>query len=196
MPLSPELLKEIEKLVKRANHGDQNAMAMIEQVRKNAEGGVALAQESHQAIMQCVMGYEKKTSLDIGDDAAQALTALRNPLIPPDELLTILCFLPHALDGILLHAACVILSKGPMWPDDKVAAVQSAVPVQAQGEFSSGLMMIVNPMFGGAGLASGAEVSFGYAGHAIGHARRIKAVRDSGFPPSQINANMGWELDC
>ena len=27
--LSPELLKEIEKLVKRANHGDQNAMAMI-----------------------------------------------------------------------------------------------------------------------------------------------------------------------
>ena len=199
MPLTPELKQEISKLVKRANHGDQNAMAMIEQVRKNAEGGVALAQESHQAIMQCVMGYEKKTSLDIGDDVTQALTALRNPLIPPDELLTILCFLPHALDGILLHAACVILSKGPMWPDDKVAAVQSAVPVQAQGEFGAGLISCIVPpqgVFGGAGLASGAEVSFGYAGHAIGHARRIKAVRESGLPPSQINANMGWELDC
>jgi hypothetical protein len=188
MALSPELQKEIQTLVQRANHGDQNAMAMIEQVRKNAQGGVALAQESHKAIMNCVMGYEKKTNLDIGDDATQALGALKNPAIPPDELLNILCFLPHALDGILLHAACVILSRGPMWPDDKIAVVQSMIPPTVQGEFQSG--------FHGAGLASGAEVSFGYAGHVLSHARRIQAVRNSGLPPSQINANMGWELDC
>jgi hypothetical protein len=187
MPLSPELLKEIEKLVKRANHGDQNAMAMIEQVRKNAQGGVALAQQSHAAIMQCVMGADAPAQV-ISADAKQTLQALKNPAISPDRLLQILCFVPHVADGALLHVACVILSKGPMWPSEKVAAVQSMVPVQAQGEFMASMH--------GAGLASGAEVSFGYAGHAIGHARLIQAVRNAGLPPSQMNADMGWELDC
>jgi hypothetical protein len=193
--LSPDLIEEIKKLVKRANHGDQNAMAMIEQVRKNAQGGVALAQESHAAIMQCVMGADAATPV-IPPDAKQALTELKNPGITPDRLLQVLCFVPHVADGMLLHAACVILSKGPIWPAAKVAAVQSMVPPTVQGEFNTGLISCINPMFGGAGKASGAEVAFGYAGHAIGHARRIQAVRNSGLPPSQMSAEMGWELDC
>jgi hypothetical protein len=170
MPLSQELRKEIEKLVQRANHGDQNAMAMIEQVRKNAQGGVALAQESHQAIMQCVMGADGPAAA-IPADAKQALVALKNPAMSPDMLLKILCFMPHVADGALLHVACIVLSK---LPEPKVAAVQSMIPptpMQVSGEF-------------------------GYARHALDHARRIQAVRNSGLPPSQLNADMGWELDC
>jgi hypothetical protein len=168
--LSPELLKEIEKLVKRANHGDQNAMAMIEQVRKNAQGGVALAQQSHAAIMQCVMGADPAAPT-IAPDAKQALAAMKNPAITPDRLLQILCFMPHVADGALLHVACIVLSK---LPEPKVAVAQTMVPpatVQASAEF-------------------------GYARHALDHARRIQAVRNAGLPPSQINADMGWELDC
>jgi hypothetical protein len=181
MPLSAELQEEIAKLVQRANHGDQNAMAMIEQVRKNAQGGVALAQESHKAIMQCVMGADAPTGLT--EEAKQVLGSLKNPAISPDRLLQILCFVPHVADGILVHAACVILSK---LPESKVAVVQSMVPpVNASGEFGMG-----------AGLASGAEVSFGYAAHALDHARRIQAIRNHRLPPSQMSAGMGWELDC
>jgi hypothetical protein len=194
MALSAELQEEIAKLVQRANHGDQNAMAMIEQVRKNAQGGVALAQESHKAIMQCVMGQEGAAASGLTGEAKQVLGALKNPAISPDRLLQILCFVPHVADGILVHAACVILSK---LPESKVAVVQSMVPppgtlqsmvmppVQASGEFGMG-----------AGLASGAEVSFGYAAHALDHARRIQAIRNRRLPPSQMSAGMGWELDC
>jgi hypothetical protein len=214
MALSAELQEEIAKLVQRANHGDQNAMAMIEQVRKNAQGGVALAQESHKAIMQCVMGQEGAAASGLTGEAKQVLGALKNPAISPDRLLQILCFVPHVADGILVHAACVILSK---LPESKVAVVQSMVPpppVQASGEFgvapgewdghcppmgngiSPNCIPWRGPSMHGAGLASGAEVSFGYAAHALDHARRIQAIRNRRLPPSQMSAGMGWELDC
>lgn len=179
MSLSPELLKEIEKLVKRANHGDQNAMAMIEQVRKNAQGGVALAQQSHAAIMQCVMGADGPAGQpNISPDAKQALTSLKNPAVSPDQLLKILCFMPHVADGALLHVACIVLSK---LPEPKVAATQAMIPpVAINGEF---------------GFSSGAA-GYKYAHHALDHARRIQAVRNAGLPPSMLNSDMGWELDC
>jgi hypothetical protein len=183
--LTPELKKEIKKLVERANHGDQNAMAMIEQVRKNASGGVALAQESHQAIMQCVMG-EESSKVQVSPPAKQALKELRNPALPPERVLQILCFLPRIADGAVLHAACVILSKGPFWPTEKTLAVQSMVPPPAQGAFVQGTSSDIAQVHG----------EFGFAGHCIGHACRIQAVRNAGLPASKLNASMGWELDC
>jgi hypothetical protein len=154
--------------------------------------------------MQCVMGADGPAGQpNISPDAKQALTSLKNPAVSPDQLLKILCFMPHVADGALLHVACIVLSK---LPEPKVGATQAMIPplppVQASGEFGvmpgewnghcppmgNGVPPNCIPWRGNNGMR--------YAHHALDHARRIQAVRNAGLPPSMLNADMGWELDC
>jgi hypothetical protein len=183
MTLSKDLQDAARKLVDRSRHGDQNAMAMIAQIEENSRGGLALAQESHQVILDYIKssGPGKAT---MSADAAAALSQLKNPGISADTLLKILCFIPNLGEGMALHAACVILSKGPLWPTHKVAAVQLAVPPPAVPNFQTGLAT-ATPVVNGE--------PYECAGAIIGQARRIQAIR-GGSPVGFFSPNVGWEI--
>lgn len=183
MALSRELQDAARKLVDRSRHGDQNAMAMIAQIEENSRGGLALAQESHQVILDYIQSSGSKQP-SMGAEATGALNQLKDPNISADTLLKILCFIPNLGEGLALHAACVILSKGPLWPTNRIAAVQTAVPPPAVPNFQTGLATAAPEVHGD---------PYESAGAIIGRARRIQAVRN-GSPVSFLSPNIAWEI--
>jgi hypothetical protein len=184
MPLSEDLKDKARKLVDRARHGDQNAMAMIDQISANARGGLAVAQESNQVILDYIASKNPTQQASLGADATAALNALKNPSIDTSTLIKILCFIPNVGEGLALHAACVILSKGPLWPTNRVATVQTVVPPPAIPAFQTGLATAAPQVHG---------EPYETAGAIIGAARRIQAVR-GGSPVSFLSPNVGWEI--
>jgi hypothetical protein len=183
MPLSQDLKDQACKLVDRARHGDQNAMAMIDQIADNARGGLGLAQESHQVILDYIASKNPKQAT-MSADAVSALQQLKNPNISPDTLLKILCFVPNLGEGLALHAACVILSKGPLWPTNRVGAVQAVTPPPSVPALQAGLASATPQVNGD---------PYECAGAIIGSARRIQAVR-GGSPVSFLSPHVGWEI--
>lgn len=186
--LTPELKAECKKLVDRARHGDQNAMGMIERITLNAKGGIPLAQASHQEILS----YTQGTTAQINGEVSSALSALKNPNISPDTLIKILCLIPNLGEGLALHAACVILSKGPLWPAPRVAQIQSIIPPPAIQTFQQGLAAPSPSVHGEYDM--GPYNPYYGAGSIIGCARRIQGIV-GGSPLCFYNPNMGWELD-
>ena len=192
-------VEKLHGLVDRGRCGDQNALALIEEVRKNAHGGIRKAQESLRVIL-AYMSENPVKPTTLGTETSMALGALRDPGLDPQNILRILCFLPHSGDTGALEAACVILAGGPPMSVDRVKALDEQVIPPLKPPFHFGLEAAGDDnLFGGDG-SHGAPppdpVQVGYisAGHCIGLARRIQQVR-GGAPFEMISPELGWELD-
>ena len=179
--------------VKRARLGDQNAQGWLQELGDRARKGETWAQAPYKTAMS-YMAQNPAESADIGAESGGALSALTVPL-DPDDLLTALCFLPHAGDTGTLEAAIVLLCHGPGVSTGKIGELQARVPPANLPAFRHGLafagedqtvdaMATVDPQ----------NLSYLCAGHCLGMARRIQQIRD-GAPFDTLSADIGWELD-
>lgn len=198
--MNKHTVEKLHGLVDRGRCGDQNALATIEEVRKNAHGGMRKAQESLRVIL-AYMSENPVKPTTLGTETSMALGALRDPGLDPQNILRILCFLPHSGDTGALEAACVILAGGPPMSVDRVKALDEQVIPPLKPPFHFGLEAAGDDnLFGGGDGSHGAPphdpVQVGYisAGHCIGLARRIQQVR-GGAPFEMISPELGWELD-
>jgi hypothetical protein len=194
--MNRDLVQKLHDLVDRGRHGDQNALGMIEEVRKNAHGGLQRAKESWKVLM-AYMQANPVRSATVGAQTGAALSALREPGLDPQTILRILCFLPHSGDPGALEAACVILSSGPPMSTDRVRALDEQVIPPLKPPFHFGLEEAGNDgIFGGEGQPGPDPVHVGYicAGHCLGIARRIQQVK-GGAPFEMLSPEVGWELD-
>jgi hypothetical protein len=195
MPLTPALKDEAKKLVDRAGHGDQNALAMIEQIGVNARGGQTLAQESHAVILDYIASKPKPEE-PLSDETVHSLGALRDPALDPVTLLRILCSLPKEAHKGSLEAACVILAQGAMWTPDRIGTINQCVippcrPVFQQGLENAGDTDAIGKLAKPLDVTSRGVL---VAGNCLGVARRLQGVQQ-GVPLSFLSAEMGWELE-
>jgi hypothetical protein len=128
----------------------------------------------------------------MGSETASALSALKNPHLDPDNLLRILCILPQTGDGAI-EGACVILSLCAPWTPDKIGVVQSRIAPPSHPAFQFGLSgQARDPKL--ISCIAPPDVGIVTAGHCLGTARRIQAVKN-GAPLSFLCPDMGWELE-
>jgi hypothetical protein len=186
----------LRELVDRARHTDQNAIGMIEEVRRNAEGGVKRAKES----LNYILWYGQQTAGDDVDVGAEpfdertrkALSLLKLPNLSPQEILHILCFIPHAGDGRALEAACVILSGGPPMSAPRVAELDSQVIPPYKPAFHFGLSESGSDKLLG-DCTDPRIIAYICAGHCIGMTRKLQQVR-GGAPFAMVSPEVGFEL--
>lgn len=189
--MTPKLRQELVNLVERARHCDQNAMAMIDETRKNAEGGIQRAQESMKVILEIIHNSPVKSPM--GAETRTALSFLQNPSLDPQSILHILCFIPHSGDLRALEAACVILSSGPPMSANRVTELDKQVVDPYKPAFHFGLEAAGDSdLF--AQVSDPVNLGYVCAGHCIGMSRRIQQIR-GGAPFSMLSADIGWELD-
>jgi hypothetical protein len=184
-----------QSLAERSRYGDQNAMGMIEQIRKNAEGGSDVARNSYAIILQYIQEHPAEGA-QVGAETAQALGVLKDPDIDPPTLLRALCFLPQCGDPGAIEGAICILSFGPAINTARIAEVSKVVPPTSLPTFKYGLANAADQkaLAPVQAQVNGPDMGYLCAGHAMGTARRIQLARMPASKPAVLGADIGCEF--
>ena len=179
------------ELVRRARFYDQNAMGIIDEVRKNAAAGDPKAVSGFREIMAYIRSHPVEAPLSEG--AARALGTIKDPRNTPDRVVDALGMLPGQGCKEDVLAACVILGAGPPitdewlteacahvaeWKDTFLFAVDNAGDDEALGT----AMREVGP----------ASAPYLCAGHCVGMGRKIRAALEG--QPEALSEGIAWEL--
>jgi hypothetical protein len=198
--LSKDLARKARELVDRGRHGDQNALALLENMGSNARAGLPAAQEPYKVVLE----YARKTSPadmgafpsvpDVPDRVLQGMSCLRDPNCPPPVVLRTLCdLLPYAQTGAV-ECACVLLCDCRPVDEKLIAAVQQCLSGQSRPSFQEGIARAGSGDELRKTISAGAEPAAVLAGHALGVARRWQAVK-MGAPLSFLSEDVSWELE-
>jgi hypothetical protein len=192
--VTPELKAKAKELVDRGRHGDQNALALLEEMGKNARAGLPAAQEPYRIVLEYAQGTTSEKGPALPDEILNRMTCLRDPSCPPHVVRDILCSLvPYAGSGAI-ECACVIICDCRAVDPAFVAAIQDTFPPQLRGSFQEGLTKAGESFEIRKALDAGADTGAVVAGNAIGIARRWQGVR-RGAPLAFLSPNIGWELE-
>jgi phage tail protein X len=200
---SVEMQKAAADLIERARCGDQNATAMIIEIRKAALKGSDKAQVGFDLLKRLVAANPVKparnldgSEAQIGEEAYEALHMLahRGPILA----LAALVALPDMGGEKGITAAAVVLANGPRVISKRlVSEIGSGIEehvyrrcffygVKACGHDGRKVAREVR----GAGDAD----LFIHAGRCVGLARAIQRVRAPGSSIARFNRAAGWEL--
>lgn len=200
---SPAILeKAAADLVDRSRCGDQNATAMILEIRRSALQGSTKAQKAFAILRKLVADKPVQSSknLDMSDhmgaEANEAIHAIahRGPILA----LAALVMLPDMGGETGVRAAAVVLANGPRVISKRLVseigeAIEEAVYRQC---FFYGVKSC-----GAKGRRAAREVKgagdaalFVHAGRSVGLARAIQRVRVPGSQIALFDANAAWEL--
>ncbi len=190
-----DIVQEAEDISFRARKGDQNAMAQIEQVGKNARAGQDRAKKVYALISQYIHEHPLEGSLS--PETQNVLASLSHPDVDPTGILHCLCFLPQSGDPGAIEAACVLLANGPNVNAARLAEIRACVEPALLQAFDHGLANA-----GDAEKVQGAKASMNgepnqtgalCAGNCLGIARKIQLFR-SGKSATVMGADIGLEL--
>jgi hypothetical protein len=191
MPAPIDQKRGAAELVRRARFYDQNAMAIIDEVRSNAERGDPKARSGFREIMDYIRAHPVEAPLSEG--AARALGTIKDPRNTPDKVVDALGMLPGQGCKEDVLAACVLLGAGPPitdewlteacthvaeWRDTFLFAVDNAGDDEALGT----AMREVGP----------ASAPYLCAGHCVGMGRKIRAALEG--QPEALSEGIAWEL--
>lgn len=166
--------RQIASIVNRARAGDQNAMALIAMVRRNAQKGVARAAAS----LRLMRDYIDKHPV-----GPQMGSELIKPVKRTDKLRSVLC-----------------LSRGPILNTKRLSIIDASFGNEAQRKaFGYGFKRWQNWSNYGFEQAVKKKVperyhSFIDAGATLGEARARQRLQDRNIPISEFNPMIGWEL--
>lgn len=158
-----------ENLVLRSRNGDQNAIAMIIAIRKNAKQGNQKAIVGMRAIMQYIEDHPPtKTCTFAGESQHEVITALANHVEndnPEHYSLAVNTYLPHTSP----QCAAILIANGPLVSNDLLKFVSSNFSERELNQFKQGL----------AGEVSAARCNI--MGNIFRKAREIQAIRRGQF---------------
>ena len=127
-----------ENLVLRARQGDQNAMAMLIAVRKNAKDGVPKARAAMRAIKEYIEDHPPTESCQFGHEAKREVaTALAKHVEndnPTHYAMAVLTLLPHIDE----RQAYVLVANGPLVTNNLLELVSSGLTDRQKTQFIAG----------------------------------------------------------
>ncbi len=186
-----------KELVQRARAGEQNAMAILDMVGRNAKHGDPKAVSAHALILEYIRKKPIKHGGTIGSEVAKTLGVLRhnNPIEHTVDALT---KLPSYADEDAINAACVLLANGAPLNKSKVKTVDSFFQGQNQAVFRFGYSFSSEGDKLGSAIKQldGKGMGVLCAGHCIGTARKIQLARLSNVPVSVLGSDIAWEIGC
>lgn len=190
-----QISKEARALVERARLGDQNAMAMIAQVRESALKGSPRAKIAQAVILEQVKRHPVKgpkgEASVMGEDAQNAVSILREkgPVI---GLVALFVLCDDGPDAVL--AGSVTLANGPALDDERIKTIGAAIEdADVRKAFYYG---VAKPQEVGRVIKSLTSDAQAYllAGRCVGMARAIQLVRMPGSSLSAFSPQVGWEF--
>jgi hypothetical protein len=187
-------------LVLRARHGDQNAMAILDQVGKNARAGSLTAINAYQYILDFIQ--KNPGNSGIGSEAAKPLGIVKAAgSNEPATVLSALCSLPEYGNPEVISTAVIFLANACLWNKQRVSVVDSVFagdPASHQLWRSGYLFSGNKPQLDAACRQIGDKKGVGIicAGHCIGSARKLQLARLPNVPLSVLGPNVGFELGC
>lgn len=208
------LEKGAEDLVVRSRNGDQNAMALINEVRKAAARGNVKAQMGFEAIKTYIEKHpteETKKHLQkegtIGAEARQVLKDLRKVTTKtkksifgvespatdsdPKDICIIILALPTVGGERALNAGCVLLANGPHLTDTRIRQIGEAITDPQLRAFFYQNIVNYSPSDDHMPASLNAIAK---AGKVVGQARMLQIARLPNTSLSIISPQVGWEL--
>jgi hypothetical protein len=187
-----------KELVERARAGDQNAMAMLQMVGDNARKGVPAAKSAALQVKAYIS--DNPAPLEHWEEGAHIIGVLKNPDNSDEDVFSTLLLLPQFEDARLVNTACVVLSMGDPWTRERIHALDSVLEAggDQQHAFRMGVEKSGDANFMRQTFRSmPAELSgFLCAGHCIGMAHKLQAVRQNGASVGLLCRDVEWELGC
>ena len=200
-------------LVVRSRNGDQNAMAMIAEVRKAAQRGSVKARMGFEAIKQYIEknptaenAETRKWDRTIPSDAQKTLRDLRDAVkgqigsasrmgaegSDPELTCRILLALPKTGGERTLNAGTVALANGPKLTDARIRQIGSGFGDEALRELFYKHIVRFHPSMADE-VAEQLQPIVG-AGQIVGQARALQVARLPNSPLSMVSPQTGWEL--
>lgn len=183
------------QLVDRARQGDQNAIALICQVRDNAQKKNPRAVKSFKALMKYVKQNPVTKTWSFGEETANLaeLDSIAHGLFGGDEPYeqVIIEKVPELAAGSV-NKAIVTLANGPsLMPEEgRFQAVTDSLSEQDKEAFMMGYKHGVKEL---ESIPIRLQCPF-LLGHILGTARRIQAIRLPDVPVSVLSPQVGAEL--
>lgn len=184
-----EIRLAAEGLVDRSRAGDQNATAMIIEVRKNAANGNQRAKISLD-FMKRYASLKKNANTSISGDTEPKLLNPSGALsseIQKDEPNHYLAAIKGIVPSLSCVQAAVALSSGPQLIQSRIETIYNNLSDEEKKQFSHGFRTWSNTR-----IRISNEIE--KIGKCIGLAQKIQMVR-SGRPIAVLSKRAGWELD-
>lgn len=179
------------ELVRRARFFDQNAMAMLKEIRENADRGDPKAKSGLREVMRYIDEHPLEAPLSEG--AARALGTIKDVRNTPGTVVDALGMLPGqgCKDDVL--SACVILGMGPPLTDEWLAQA-----CEHAAEWKDTFLFAVDNAGDDEALGSALRdvgprsAPYLCAGHCVGMGRKIHAALRG--QPEVLSEGIAWEL--
>jgi hypothetical protein len=182
-------------LVQRARLFDQNAIGMIDSIRKNANMGNERAKSAFAAIAQYIRANPAKTSM--GADVQTALGRIKHPGNSDEVILGSLGSLPGLGELDAVRVACILLSRGPALSRGRITRMHAVYPTQmAKDIFELGLDNCTEESAIAAFKHDLSESLEGVlcAGYCVGVGRSIQLAAMGKIPVTHLSRGIAWEL--
>jgi hypothetical protein len=188
----PSQQQAAQDLVKRARYGDENAMAIIANVGKNARAGHTVAKSAYSYILDFIkrnpapspMGAEECNYIGVFRAAGDN---------DPGLVARALCTIPASGNPDLISASIVALSNSCPWDKNRVSTYDSIFGGEANRYWRFGYAFSGSPELQKHRF-TGPEIGVVCAGPCIGTARKIQLARLKGMPISVLGKQVGWEF--
>lgn len=181
-----------KELVDRARCLDQNAIAMIAMIRRNADAGNPKASTALTYILDYLQDHPSVSCF--GEEQVSKLgiikaADLNHPKIVHDTLASTL------FDGpAMIGASTGILSHCKPWTKGRIVEYASMHGDAGRNLFMFGVADDGTKIRPVANRLSPDALGVVCAGHCIGNARRIQLARMKKVPISVLGSDIGWEL--
>lgn len=189
----PESLPEAaSSLCQRARAGDQNAIAMICEIRDNANRGIERAKEMHKEIEVYLKANPVASSMNCDIMAGEALTAFG---AEEYEKVLLEKIVPLAQED--LKKAIVTVANGPSLLSgykDLVSAFVETLPENEREAFMTGAVQTKIALQAMREMPHECQHAL-ILGYVLGKARQIQAVRLPKTPMRLLSDAVGEELD-
>lgn len=183
------------ELVQRARAFDQNAIGMIDSIRKNAQLGQETAKSAFSAIAKYIQDHPVQA--DMGAEVKTVLGRIKHPNNSDVVKLGSLGSLPSLGDVDAIHVACILLTQGPAMSNGRITRMHEIYPTQsAKDVFEFGLDNCGSEAEIGEFRDELSESLEGVlcAGYCVGIARRLQLVALGKMPAGSLSRGIAWEL--
>lgn len=182
-------------LVQRARLFDQNAIGMIDSIRKNAAVGNERARSAFQAIADYIRQNPAQASM--GEEVKTALGRIKHPGNSDAVILGSLGSLPALGEIDAVRIACVLLSRGAPLTRGRITRMHAIYPSQmAKDIFELGLDNCTHESEIAAVKSDLSESLEGVlcAGYCVGVARTLQLAGIGKIPISRLSRAVAWEF--
>jgi hypothetical protein len=187
-----------QQLVERARQGDQNAIAMICQVRDNAKKGIAQARQGYTAIESYIKAHPAQSIPSFGEELANnsASDSMAIDMMAGfgEDYIATIKDKTAPLAAVSIPKAVVTLANGPsLLPSGQQNLVHDIRDSLDEAQCAAFLLGLKHGLSEMNSIPEEQQWAF-VLGHVLGTARKIQAVRCPNVPLSILSPQLGAEF--